>query len=176
MVQEIWKDVIGWENYYQVSNTGYVRSKDRYIRNYRSGLALTKGKLLSLNKTKGYLVATLFKDKIRERYPVHRLVALHFLSNAENKPTVNHINTIKDDNRVENLEWCTESENIRHAIDVLKKDFVANRKKKVLCTTTGEYFESAHEASRKLNLNRGQISNVCRGVYGQHKKLQFKYV
>ena len=122
MVQEIWKDVIGWENYYQVSNTGYVRSKDRYIRNYRSGLALTKGKLLSLNKTKGYLVATLFKDKIRERYPVHRLVALHFLSNAENKPTVNHINTIKDDNRVENLEWATGKEQQLHAVKMGLRD------------------------------------------------------
>ncbi len=115
-MNEIWKDVIGWENYYQISNTGYVRSKDRYMRHYQGGLALLKGKLLSPNRVKGYLVATFFKDEHRERWLIHRLVAIHFISNPENKPTVNHKNTIKNDNRADNLEWATDSEQQIHAV------------------------------------------------------------
>ena len=112
-IEEIWKDVPGYETYYQISTFGNVRSLDRYY----NGRNL-KGKLLKLSPNKfGYLRFTAKKDNITKTLHVHRIVLLTFNPINEEKQ-VNHINGIKSDNRLENLEWCTDSENKIHAYKI----------------------------------------------------------
>lgn len=111
---EIWKDIEGWRGYYQVSNTGRVRSVDRIISRSRNGDKLVKGKILVLRDDKdGYKVVHL-RDSSTKRnklLKVHRIVALAFIPNPQDKKQIDHINGIRSDNRVENLRWCSASEN-----------------------------------------------------------------
>jgi len=108
MAEEVWKDITGYEGLYQVSTIGRVKSFN--------GLWVEE-KILApgANQPRGYLYVNLCKDGKRKNFYVHRLVAQTFISNSQNKLEVNHINGNKLDNRVENLEWATSSENHRHA-------------------------------------------------------------
>ena len=100
-MEEIWKEVKDYPNYL-ISNTGFLKDLNGQIKRVYTG-------------THGYYSISLKNDHNRIIFLIHRLVALAFIPNIENKPCVNHINGIKTDNRAENLEWCTYSENSRHA-------------------------------------------------------------
>ncbi len=109
---EYWVDVNGYEGIYQVSNMGRIKSYSRLL----SVDSIGRLRVLSADKF-GYIRCGLNKDDKRTTIKVHRLVAEHFIPNPENKEQVNHKNMIKSDNRVENLEWATRSENTKHSYD-----------------------------------------------------------
>ena len=110
---EIWKDIPEYEGLYQISNLGNVKSQHSNRMNGQK-----PGKILKVTLMKnGYMSLELRMGDTNKRHLVHRLIAEVFIPNPDNKPVVNHINGIKNDNRIENLEWCTQSENVRHAID-----------------------------------------------------------
>jgi hypothetical protein len=119
---EIWKDIKGFEGFYQVSNLGNVRSLDRVIIEKNSVRTVKrKGVLLKLGyDEKGYNRIYLTKNCKKKTLKVHRLVAQHFLEKKENKKEVNHKDGDKNNNKVSNLEWCNRRENMIHYFTKIK--------------------------------------------------------
>lgn len=122
MMQEVWKDIKDYEGLYQVSSLGQVKRVERYYTQLNSLTGNSNTKLLPemimkpFEDEDGYLRISLIKDNVRKKHFVHRLVAINFIPNPENKPEVNHKEGNKKDNRVEMIEWNTTSENQRHAV------------------------------------------------------------
>lgn len=116
-MKERWRDIYGYEGYYQVSHKGRVRSLNRTVARVSRGKDVPfvrKGRILSpmINRG-GYPFVDLFKNK-RDSRRIHRLVAEAFIPNPKRLPVVNHKNNNRRDNRVANLEWTTQSENLKH--------------------------------------------------------------
>ncbi len=106
--KEEWRPIEGYEGICEVSSKGRVRSIDRYIVDKNGMRKFIRGRYLSIHKDRdGYNMVSLNKNNTSKMYSVHRLVAYAFIANPNNLPSVNHINEIKTDNRVENLEWCS---------------------------------------------------------------------
>jgi hypothetical protein len=118
---EIWKKIVGYEQSYEISNKGNIRSVTRLVeRSSPTGVKTfytynSKPLYAALTK-KGYLRVGLYKNSIKNNHQIHRLVAINFIDNPENKEQVNHINGIKTDNSMENLEWVSNYENFRHSV------------------------------------------------------------
>lgn len=103
-MKEIWKDIKNFEGLYQISNYGNIYSNNRKM-------------ILKPRKDKdGYLGINLYKNNCSKSYRVHRLVAIHFIFNPDDKLQVNHIDGNKENNCVWNLEWCTQEENMQHSL------------------------------------------------------------
>lgn len=123
---EEWKDIEGYEGLYQVSDWGNVKSLPRLSKRstsrHRGTSILINERILKQSfQTSGYKVVVLCKDGNNRQFQVHRLVAEAFIPNPENKPQIDHINTNKAENNVENLRWCTHTENMNNPITLLKK-------------------------------------------------------
>lgn len=178
---EKWRDIPGYEGLYKVSNRGRVR----------------KGERLKTPRVDhgGYLTVCLFKHSKQKHMKVHRLVALAFIPNPENKKTVNHKDGNKANNCVYNLEWATQSENIIHAnktgLRVVtdaqrmaasvngRKTCDRNRvRKAVFCVKEGirREYESAHEAARAVSGVPSPIIACCKGKKKQYKGYEWGYL
>lgn len=113
---EVWENVVGYEGLYQVSNLGRIKSLERKITREKNGFWIQPERILKNTvEVNGYEAVSLYKNGKVKRLKVHRIVSQSFLENFNNKPCVNHKNGIKTDNRVQNLEWVTSSENTIHA-------------------------------------------------------------
>ncbi len=118
MQEEVWKDIIGYEGVYQVSNLGNVKTLGQQVV-YSDGRVYNyPEKILKLSNSRGYSSVHLYQNGVRSHgQPVHRLVATAFIPNPENKITVNHKDGNKKNNHIDNLEWASYKENNNHAIN-----------------------------------------------------------
>lgn len=158
---EIWKDIIGYEGLYQVSDIGNVRSL-----NWRNTQQVKNLYLKSHNK--GYKQVELCNHGNRKMFTVHRLVATAFLPNPLNKSVVNHINEDKTDNRVCNLEWCDFDWNVRYSIPhrAARKVSVRLQQKIQQLDQNGKVikcWENATEIKHSLGYNDWSIKQCCQG-------------
>jgi len=116
-MNELWKDIIGYEGVYQISNKGKIRSLDRLLNTSNNSFRSCKGQFLKTKLDKyGYLAIGLSCNQHIKWYTIHRLVSIVFIPNPENKPTVNHKDGNKQNNNDWNLEWNTWLENSQHAV------------------------------------------------------------
>lgn len=178
-MEEIWKDIVGYEGLYQVSNLGRVKSLEKM-----AGRSNRKEKILTQRKIRGYFIAHLGSCNKFKNVAVHRLVSIAFIPNPENKPCVNHIDGNKENNHVENLEWCTRSENDLHAFRTglrsaptywkNKNGAEHPKSKAVECVETGEIFESINLANKKLKTTH--IGGACRGERKTVKGYHWRFV
>lgn len=173
---EIWKDIKGYENIYQVSNTGRVKRIGVY-RN-QSKKEWSREKLLkpAIKENKYMFVALSKNGKVSAKY-IHRLVAEAFINNPLNKPTVNHKDGDRCNNTVENLEWATYLENNIHSIKVLKRDSKNSSDSKPVLQFDKEgnfikEYPSMREAQRQTGIIG--IDKVCCGV--KYRKTAGGYV
>lgn len=129
MAEEVWKDIIDYEDYYQVSNYGNIKSKNRIVFD-NNGIRLRQNKAKIMRFRLGvYKMIGLNKNHIQNQFLVHRLVAKHFVPNPENKSDVNHLDGDKYNNYYLNLRWDTSGDNQKHAYEIgLKKPTWINKK------------------------------------------------
>lgn len=161
MIEE-WRDIKGFEGVYQVSNMGRVRSLDHI-----TGGKHWRGKILSTAVTAGYPIVKLSKGSEKHPRRVHRLVAEAFLDNPENLPEVNHIDGNKNNNRMDNLEWCTSKENKIHAwVTGLTKLPPAQTPRPVIQILDEKEiasYMSMEIAEIITGIDAGTICNCCKG-------------
>lgn len=169
MENEVWKDIIGFQGYYQISNTGYVKSLQRYYIQKRPNEKIRsipiRERLLKPSKQKcGYMLVTLQVNTNVYYRSVHRLVAEHFIPNPENKPQVNHKDLNKINNTVSNLEWASRSENIRHSYDNGRN--VGVKPIQMLCKKSMNVlmeFSCVKDAAKYVNRGHCNISSCANG-------------
>jgi hypothetical protein len=159
-MNEIWKSVIGYEGYYEVSNYGSIRN---------SKLKILKPSIWGA----GYRTIKLSKNNIKETFTLHRLIAIAFIPNPENKPTINHKDGIKLNNNINNLEWVTFSENNKHALctGLRKSPWIGITGKDNPNSKSIQQFDkhnifvreysNAREANKITGINYKHISDCC---------------
>lgn len=176
---EIWKDIKGYEGLYQVSNLGNIKAlyKEWFTGLNNNILRTKKEHLLILKNNNKYQQVELYKKSKYKRTSVHRLVAIHFIKNPKDYPCVNHINAIRHDNRIENLEWCTYSQNSRHAVKLglIKYNYGENHymsknkgenhfgSKKIIDTNKNIIYNSVREASESTEYSYKYLSRMLTG-------------
>lgn len=174
---EKWANIINYDRYL-ISDLGRIK---------RIGGNRSVDKIIKQNPQKtGYLMYTFYNNGIKTSLRIHRLVGISFISNPLNKPCINHKNGIKTDNRIQNLEWCTVSENTIHSFRVLgqkpsktgsgKFNEQHAQSKRIICENNGKIYPSIQEAVRKLKLQQACITRICQGTQTHTKGLVFKYL
>ena len=155
---EVWRPVVGYEDRYEVSNLGRLRTLGNRINHSRSGYNQRHTRLHSFSTAKqwGYICVGLWKDGKCKQRMLHRLVAEAFLPNPKNLPFVNHIDGNKRNNTCSNLEWCTAKENAQHAIRT-GLNLADGKNKPVKCLTNNTIYKSISEAERALHVDRQSI-------------------
>lgn len=157
-MEEIWNPILGYEGLYEISNYGRAKSYQ--------GL---KPKMLALSTNVVYQIIRPIKDGVYATKTIHRLVAIAFIPNPENKPFVNHLDGNKHNNHVLNLEWSTVSENSTHAVRAgLRKSAEQIKKKPIRCKrilnqVTGEIYIGCQEAAKSLFVSKATIERWVNG-------------
>lgn len=177
-MEEIWKDIKGFEGLYKISNTGKILSLK-----YKNG---RKPTLKKPNLCKeGYYVINLCKDYKNKICRVHRLIAEAFIPNPENKPQVDHINAVRTDNRIENLRWVTNFENSRNPITYEKIKKNGREKielakkacmKKIRCVETGKIYDCRKQVIDELGGEKSSITRPLQNKNRTFKKLHWEYI
>ena len=184
----IWRDIVGYEGEYQVSNTGLVKRVAHYSTHAITGTFFLTERMLkqtinnSSNRTHGgvYKLVELSKHGKGKKFLVHRLVATAFIPNPENKPQVNHIDGDHFNNAVSNLEWCTGSENMQHAMRTGLYSAELSRKagmthaKPVKCIETGKHYASQGEAASDNGISLSVVQNSIK--YGRPGRCGLTFV
>lgn len=182
-MEEIWKDIIGYEGFYKVSNLGNVKNLERSIKNGVNSSFILKERILKQVKNKiGYIGVGLHKKGVRKQAMIHRLVGIHFIPNTENKPQINHKDGNKTNNSIENLEWCTHSENAYHAfktgLRVVSKKIINNlnkiSSKSVVNTLTKDEYTSIKIAAEKENIKLYKLRLMLAGKMKNKTNLKYK--
>jgi hypothetical protein len=173
-MNEIWKDIIGYEGLYQISNLGKILRWKKKANRWKS---------LNMHvERSGYYVLALCTEAKAKSFRLHRLLAIHFLPMIEGKNFINHKNGIKTDNRLENLEWCTNSENVKHAWEtgLNTKDQIPRRTRAVrafnILTNEQTDFKRIIDACAAFGLDD---TTVVTGIKRQSivgKKFRFEYL
>lgn len=171
VIGEVWRPVPNYEGFYEVSNTGKVRSIYRY-----------KRVLKSMISTTGYERVDLFKNKNRKQFSVHRLVAMVFVDNPNGKPFVNHKDENKLNNSADNLEWVTHVENCRYGTAIARRTMhldyghrkINNANQIKACskpvkqyTKSGNFVREWASASECARANGWQVSNIRRSCINE---------
>lgn len=170
---EIWKDVPNYDNY-QVSNYGNVKRKSGYIYHKTGIKCYYPDRMLKPEMSKGYCRVTLSIRNLQKRFFVHQLVMSVFIGKNEVKKYVNHIDGVPTNNRVDNLEWCTSSENEKHSYDKLGKiNAIRKLNKSEIIDIRGNCIKGSNQNNRgnvidfmlKYNVSRSTICNVLKNRY-----------
>lgn len=165
--EEIWKDIPGYENRYQVSNLGRIKAC------WSRAAIIRKQSIV-----KGYKCVILFTAGRAKNLRVHRLVAQAFIPNPDNKPEVNHIDGDKLNNLASNLEWSTRSENMKHAYDnkliMGKMGRENNQSRRVINTNTGEIYDTVSRAADSAGVSRYAMYRIVKGL--NQSITHFQYV
>lgn len=152
-MEEIWKDILGWEGLYQVSSKGQVRSLDK-VKNNRT----FKGKIKTLTTDKdGYQLVGLYDRPRKKLAKVHRLVGKAFIENKDDLPLINHIDEVKDNNNVSNLEWTTSQYNSEYSLAKAYKFIYEGKLVEVL---------NLNKFCREHNLNTARMQSISVGRRG----------
>lgn len=170
-MKEIWKDVKGYEGIYQVSNTGKLKRVEhkRADKNY-----ILKEKIMRPSVDKdGYFYVKLRKEGKSKQVFIHRLVAEAFLDNSSKLPTINHKDGMKQNNTVVNLEFCTFSQNTKHAYD---NNLIKHFTRKVKCIESGVVYNSLKEAGNETGIGYKNIWKCCRGILKTSGGYRWEYV
>lgn len=169
---EEWRDVVGFEGMFMVSNFGRVKSLDRYVtlNPKKSGsIQFRKGKIYSPSfSTDGYLQVTLANGNIKRTAKVHRLVAMAFIPNPDNLPQVNHIDENKTNNRIDNLEWCTAKYNNNYGTRIERARESFHQEPILQFTKNGELiarYSSITDAAKAMGMDYSRIMWVCKGRF-----------
>ena len=176
-MDEIWKDIEGFEGYYQASSEGRIRSVDREVAGKAGSVRIIKGKLLKAKmNNRGYLMVHLWKENKHTGFLIHRLVYSVFCGSIPDDMQVNHIDEDINNNRLNNLNLMTCKENINfgsHNQRVAK----ANSKPVVALDADGKVvfeFQSTNEAGR-CGFDQSHVSACCRGEVKTHRGYRWKY-
>lgn len=189
-MNEIWKDIQNYEQYYMISNFGRIKSKDRITRN-KNGMCLKKGKILKIfDNGLGYKFVYLKNKDTSKKFYIHRLVANEFVPNPSELPYVNHIDCNPSNNVYSNLEWCTPKENTQYMFKMNrqnrdeqwyeKQNEAHELQKKPVVQMNDNYkiirtYSSINE-TKLFGFNPGGVCECCNGKRKMHHGFIWRYL
>lgn len=187
-MEEVWKDVVGYEGLYRVSNYGKVMTLGKYVATH-NGTRIHQRPSKELSQSMnihGYMKVMLYLNGHRKEWAVHRIVALAFIENPENKPCVNHIDNNRANNVVENLEWCTYQENSDWSRIQGRKAMTEECRQKILATRIrkpvigtdsdgNEYYFDKVRAVEDMGFDTKSVIDCCKGRKTHFKGFTWRY-